>query len=689
MSRARRRAVARPPKKILTLLPDEVVADFLTHYRIDAADVPRGKPVWKEADADGRVRLVPLTAERIEFLIGERDPVMWARLNLREVEDVRDDDGRIVIPRGSPWVLLPPQERLARLNVDFIAESGSATGKTRDLVLRALRCAAMSGSVLIETNREGTQEQVAKAILGQIDRETGLGNRGIAGGLVGKPQRAPFWRFTFVNGRTITLIITGADGENALSHHVGGYVLLDEAQRFRSRAVFDHAWRAIDPGCRVGIYGTPSGNFSSPFFRLCASAIPIDGRTWEANRELRDEDAPSSPKLVKINISRTDMGPPFFTPRRKASWIGLFGGEESPGYQNNVLGRWSGGSASVFPMETLLRPCLRVDLPHYRVVVATLNRAERTAEVRAARLSGVVGEPEKLIGRQTMTLSAADLASTIASFYPATDWIAPQIVCGVDLGSSESEPTEALFVRLTGAGRWEYLFRLVLRGADYFPIQKETFLALDHASGHTAMFGFDAGNAGGSFVQGLQEHEACPICRTPLDLKRRTDAYAFGGAQDEIDIETGTLILNPDKRDAAGNALPHRVSNKEQATRHLIRKMQAKALAIADDGGAHDQNLAVGQLLVNHTYEGETSRGEHRYKGEDDHHVDALRQVALVIARQIRDGFSDGSIGADPALCAFVGRDGAVRRADVDPHRAESGEPFMGSVRSKRDWDGW
>lgn len=67
--------------------------------------------------------------------------------------------------------------------------------------------------------------------------ERGVGDRGIAGGLVGKPQRAPFWRFTFKNGGTITLMIAGADGGNVLGQHVG-LLILDEAQKFRSQVVF-------------------------------------------------------------------------------------------------------------------------------------------------------------------------------------------------------------------------------------------------------------------------------------------------------------------------------------------------------------------------------------------------------------------------------------------------------------------
>ncbi len=637
------------PKRIVSLLPDVAIADFLTHYRLDAADVLAGKPVWKEADAEGKVRKVPLTVERIEALIGARDPVAWARLNLREVRDLVDDDGKVVIPRGSPWILRPAQERLARLDVDFVSESASETGKTRDAALRALRYAAFhdGGKVLIVTHAERTQEEMALAILDQVDRERGIGNRGIAGGLIGKPQRAPFWRYTFRNGATITLTISGGDGGSMLSQHVG-LLILDEAQKFRSQQVFNEAWRAIDPGGRVAVYGTPSGNYSSPFYHLCASSRPIDGRD-EAKVERGDTpEGDPAPEFVKINISRLDMGYPFVTPRRKASWIAKFGGVESFGYQNNVLGRWSSASHSVWPMETMLRPNLTVNLPHYRIVVGDVNREEQTVRVRAARLSCVVGEAEKMIADRTSALFSADLSSTIASFYPSTDWIAPTLICGVDLGS-EADPTEALFVRVTESGRWEDVFRLVLRRAEYYPVQRDVFAALDHASGHVANFGFDAGNAGGSFVQELRERFAkCPICGKDTGFERRSDAYAFGGVQEEVDILTGTLILNPDKsRDGAEVA--HKVSNKEAATRHLTRRMQAKLLAIADDGGAGDQNLAAAQLLVNHVYEGTTSRGEMKYRGIDDHAVDARRCVALVIARQIRDGLLSTGITASEA----------------------------------------
>ena len=365
----------------------------------------------------------------------------------------------------------------------------------------------------------------------------------------------------------------------------------------------------------------------------------------------RDEGEPA--RFRKINITKMDLPHPFWSEKRAAMYREMYGGENSVGWQTNVLGKWGSPSYSVFPMPTL-RPNLKF-LPRYRIVVALLDRESARYHLRAARLApglervddeDVVRE-ELLARDERPFLSARELAAGIAAFFPdLADWPDPLLYCGGDFGSA-ADPTELIFATRAGL-IWSDLFRLHLVNADW-PAQAEIVAHLDHASGHRVKYGFDNGSAGAALVQVLTQMEqfkVCPVCKAPVYFEERLRAFGFGEHCDDVDLETGEVLTNPDKLDAAGSPMPLRLSNKEFSTRILERKAQAVQLGIAHDAGAGDQRLAAAQLLVNHTSIGVTSKNERRFKASDDHHIDARRQLALVIASEVR---GDPWFAADPA----------------------------------------
>jgi hypothetical protein len=614
--------------------------------------IERQEPFWQTAE--GRK---PLKVSDIERLISIDDPVAWAWLNLTERDAVRDEEtGKILTPAGSPWALFPVQAEMARIKGNLIVECGAEVGKTRDIILGTLwECDTWAGgaSDLIAADSDITLEEIWSEI------EFQLGQNPMIGGGVVDSSVKPFREKVFANGARFQMRLCGHDGKQFRGGHFAPGLRADEAAKWKNAQQYNELWRAGKPGSHFRIYSTPDGDYSSPFYALCERAVAV-GKAAGGKKPVPGDE----PKFKKFNISKMQLPPPFWTEARAAKYREQYGGENSVGWQTNVLGRWGSPSYSVFPMPTL-KPNLKY-LAHYRVVVALIDRERGRVQLRAARLSPDVetvegGRREEMLLREERPmLDGKDLGQAISAFFPDTaDWTDPLLYCGGDLGSA-TDPTELVFVRRTGL-LWADVFRLHLENADW-PVQADIIAALDHASGHRVRYGFDNGSAGSALVQVLTQMEAfrsCPSCKTPVFFSERIGAFGFGDHCDEIDVETGETIPNPDKKNAAGTPLPHRLSNKEFSTRVLERKMQAKQLAIANDAGAEDQRIAAAQLLVNHTYSGTTSRGERRFKGQDDHHVDARRQVALVIASAQR---GTPFISPDPADLVRVT---ATRRTGV------------------------
>jgi hypothetical protein len=611
---------------------------WLKKNKVPLRKIESGEPFWPTSEG-----LIALTVADIERLISIDDPVAWAWLNLTERDAVRDDDGTIITPAGSPWGLFPCQAELARIKGNLIVECGAEVGKTRDIILGTLSDVdAHRLAVLIATDSDITNEEIWSELEFQLEA-----NALIGGGVIDSSVK-PFREKVFANGGRFQMRLCGHDGKQFRGGHFDR-IRADEAAKWKNAQQWNELWRAGRPGSSFRIYSTPDGDYSSPFYALCERAQLGKG-VGLSNRARSAED---EPRFKKINITKMQMPAPFWSEARAAKYREQYGGENSVGWQTNVLGRWGSPSYSVFPMPSL-KPCLKY-LDWYRIVVALIDRERGRVQLRAARLSPEIDQidgsgrrEEMLLRTELPLLDGKDLGAQIAAFFPSiADWPDPLIYCGGDLGSA-TDPTELIFLRRTGL-LWADVFRLHLQNADW-PVQADIVAALDHASGHRVRYGFDNGSAGSALAQSLVQMPAfqiCPAgCKAQVFFGERLKAFGFGDYCDEVDIETGETIPNPDKLDAGGAMMPHRLSNKEFSTRVLERKIQAKQLAIAPDAGAEDQRLAAAQLLVNHTYSGVTGKGERRFKGQDDHHVDARRQAALVIASAVR---GEPFVPPDPA----------------------------------------
>lgn len=631
-------------------------------HRNTWGQIRMSKAIWKTAE--GRV---PLTLAEIEDLIAAEDPVVWAWLNLVEKQTVTID-GEVVVRRGDPWALFPIQGELARCPGDLIVECGAEVGKTRDIVLRTLwRADTVPGcSSMIGGDSDQTLIPLWEELEYQLEQ-----NPLIAGGLVEekchiKPNRKKVFR----NGSEIELRLAGHDGKNFRGGHFSDGLYADEAVKWKNPQQWSEFWRSGLPGSFARIYSTPDGDYSSPFYAMASRAVPVNGprallkAQADAAAVIAGEGASGLRRFRKFQISKRQLPAPFWSDKRAAVYREQFGGEDSIGWITNVDGAWGSPSYSVFPM-TVLNPCLKY-LEHYRVVVALVDRDRKEVMLAAAKLNPTLdteegaATPETILFRETVPLAEGrdgrlELARQIAAFFPdIRGWVSPKLVCGGDLGSAQ-DPTELLFSQVAGP-KWTDLFRLHLRRADWLE-QAEIVVALDHASGHRARYSFDNGSAGSALIQGLTGSElyrSCPECESGngLYLAERLVGRGFGESIDAFDPETGDPILNPDDKDASGNMRPLRLSNKEFSTRILERKLPKREIEIARDAGAGDVRLAAAQLMVNHTASGRNRRGERNFRGDDDHHVDARRQMALAIVSELR---GDGFVQPDPEEMAVSG----------------------------------
>jgi hypothetical protein len=622
-------------------LPVEYIEAWLAKRSIAVRELERGTAFCTAEDG----QRVPLTVSLIEDKVAQADPVAWAFLNLTERKATRDEDTKeIVIPAGGPWVLFPVQADLARIQVDhLIVECAAQVGKTRDIILGTLwemDCATGNIVSLVAADADNRLDAIWNEFEFQIEK-----NPGIGGGLKEKRVK-PYRRMSFENGNEFYMLICGHDGSQFRGFHATGTVRADEVAKWKYQLQFDELWRALMPGARSRIYSTPDGDYSSPFYAMCARAQLIGLRAATKTVAKPSVSFSEEPTFFKTNITKMQLPYPMWSEKRAARLREQWDGEHTPGYLMNVLGQWGTPCFSVFPMPTL-RPNLKgaIHLPHYRMVAATIDRERRQVLFNASRLASGPdtadgGPQEEILAREVFAfLDGRQLGEMVANFFPPLEQFGPnpRLYCGADLGFSQ-DPTEAIFVRAVGP-KWSDIFRVHLKSAEE-PEQAAIFAWLDHASGHQVQYSFDNGSSGNALIGRLAndvQYQRCPAgCKDPVYFGERLSGRGFGEYAAEIDLDSGEPLLNPDRKDTHGNPMPHRRSNKELSTRILERKAQAKQLEIAWDAGAGNANLSSAQLMVNHTWLRMTSKQERVFKGTDDHHVDARRQVALAIVSEMR-----------------------------------------------------
>ena len=540
----------------------------------------------------------PFTSlEELQLWIITVDPVLWC-------------DRFLVNPDNpdEPWTLWNYQQESLRHYGNTLHECGAEVGKTREIIAYILWKANTQphGSGLVTAPMSIHLLEIIDALEAQLAHNPKLGKA------LAFHRKQPHHHLKFSNGFKIDFRPTGHDGEALRGVHVSTFAMIDEAAKIKNPAIWKEFWRSSKPGCVHKCYSTPDGDRSTVFYRLCMKA---DGHDAE-------DDAAETRNLTfkKFHWSKELMPPPFWTPERRRFYIDQYGGEDSPGFQQNVLGNWGDPENSVFPWHQFQR--LLHDIPEYRCLKILVDDSHGEISLYGYAVARTVGannysplqdSPETLGRPEPVTVldrrlpkSQFDLRAEIMSFFDALPGLH---FGGADLGFSQ-DPTEIYIKRVHGATH-RLVARVQLKGVTYDQ-QAEAVNALDDlfAGEKERMgWGLDFGNAGSAVVHTLQGS----TLYKNKSFEDRLTGFQFGASYDAV-REDGEVIL--DKK----TGKPVRLSAKELSTDLLTTKMQRLELQYP-----YDPDIML--MYPNHTYRMGQSR--RIYKGTDDHVIDADRALTL------------------------------------------------------------
>ena len=525
------------------------------------------------------------------------DPVLWCEAFLRNPKHPNE-----------PWRFWDYQKPSIRTMTSILHEDGAEVGKTREIIGYALwkMYTSHSGSGLIVAALFG---HVIKIVDG-LKRQTII-SPPLRGGIK-HHRKYPYHHIEMTNGFELDLVPAGYDGEAIRSVHVETFAMVDEAAKLKNPDIFKEYWRAAEPSCVHRIYSTPDGDRSSVFYRLCQRA---DGKKIDSKDPDADADADivnQSVTFTKFHWSKELMPEPFWTPKRRREYIEFYGGEDSPGYQQNVLGNWGDPENSVFPWHQFSR--ILKDIPEYRCLKILVDDSQEEVSIYGYELRRHAGQEGDVSGRpepatlidSRMPKGEFDIRREIRSFFSHLPGL---IFAGGDLGFSQ-DPTE-LYVKLVFGKVHRLIARIQLKGVSYDQ-QCDAIDAIDDvydAGQNTLGWGLDFGNAGSAVVQILQGQERYE----KKHFVDRLTGYQFGARYDALD-EDGEVLMDKHKDG------PLRLTAKEISSDILVRKMQRQELEYP-----FDPDIML--FYPNHTWR----KGQDRriYKDVDDHVIDADRCLTL------------------------------------------------------------
>lgn len=522
------------------------------------------------------------------------DPVLWCSAFLRNPDNP-----------DLPWKFWDYQEESARQRGNTIHECGAEVGKTREIIGRTLYTAYNTGNGSGLITAPMTIHLLE--ILDAIQEQLGM-NEDLRKALV-LHRKQPHHHLKWANGFKLDFRPTGWDGEALRGVHVSTFAMMDEAAKAKNPDIFKEFWRAGKPGCAFKLYSTPDGDRSCMFYRLCQKA---DGALKEEDASQLDG-AAKSLSFRKFHWSKNLMPPPFWTPERRRFYIDQYGGEDSPGYQQNVLGNWGDPENSVFPWHQFQR--LLKEIPDYRCLKVLVDESQGEVSLYGYELEakpaedGSRGKPEPvtLVDRR-MLKHDFDIVREIKAFFSPLPGLK---FMGGDLGFSQ-DPTE-IYIKLVIGKVHRLVARVQLKGVSYDQ-QADAIDALDDVFGSEKEklgIGLDFGNAGSAVVHILQGQEKY----SDKGFEDRLTGFQFGATYDAVD-EDGEIVL--DKH----SGKPVKLTAKELATDLLTRKMQRQELEYP-----FDPDIIL--HYPSHTYR---NGARHRiFKDIDDHDIDADRALTLRI----------------------------------------------------------
>lgn len=576
----------------------------------------------------GSAQLTPI---RLQLVLIHSDPVYFVETYCIE----RDGPDA-----GKPWRLFDYQKPSMRYRGDKVHEDAAEVGKTREIVgLDIWQVSGFGpvsrGEMLTTAAQDGHLDSIWDLLLFQLHATRALEKRVNWDATRVKPYR----KLVMLNGNILHLRPGGFDGEALRGLHCAISKRADEAAKFPNPKIFDEFERAGLPGCETGIYSTPDGNRSSRFYQLCQQSVAVDLAPLIAAGGIAPP-KPATDVALKFRWSKPMMPPPFWTEERRLKYIDRYGGVDSPGYQQNVLGNWGDAANSVFPWEQF-EPCTKY-LPAFVEAKLLWNDNERRFYVTANRLNQAftsavrfgdedAGEsrergPQPLLPLLDEVYDVAnfDLAALLRSLFSP---IKGQLLAGIDCGSTD-DPTEILFWEVIGR-RVRAAARLQLKRFNY-PQQRSAIRIVDEIFAPSFGYGLDATGVGSALEHLLNEGEG------GWSLDGRLTGYVMNAVSIDLSPETGEPVLDPVTQNA------RKVTNKEKATQLLQLDVQRRDL----EPPKHPEFLTQ---FTNHTARVSTS-GRRIFDNTHDHLIEATRVARLrLFEMQFGAGFQGPIDFAVPA----------------------------------------
>jgi len=555
-----------------------------------------------------------ITLEQAQMAYISQDPLLWCQAFLNEPDN------------DEPYTFWDYQKpSVESWQQDVIHQDGAEVGKTREITALILwgQITAFGGSILrpsilVAAPQQTHLDEIIMDMEGHLGiTEDGGQHKPFIHHFWLKPKRTPHYMARFMTpnpenpnrprvGR-VYFRPAGHDGEAFRGVHVNALGLFDEAAKIKNKTIWSEFFRSLKPGCKHRIYSVPDGDNASEFYRMCQKAIP-NLPTDQPGQRL-------------FHWAKTLMPEPFWSDDRKQHFVRLFGGEDSPGYQRNVLGLNGQQENPVWPWSTL-EPNFQ-DIPEYRCIKLLFDKAQHQIHLLASKINLIstegkrVGEEAFLDDRydsQDIHLSSNGDQQRRRLYRLLREFITPPpsglYWFGGDLGYAK-DPTE-LFVFHELGSELRLVVRLHLKGMDYDQ-QADLIFCLDRLFGFSGAWGLDFGSAGTMVVQLLQNREEYQ----EGDYENRLTGFLFAQAMEATD-EEGNVVEEEDRKTGDRKAL--RLPAKQLATDLMGRRFQRSGYALPMDND-------LVQHLTNHT----AREGARHliYDKSDDHTIDAMRVAIL------------------------------------------------------------
>lgn len=341
--------------------------------------------------------------------------------------------------------------------------------------------------------------------------------------------------------------------------------------------------------------------------------------------------APQVRRFLRFRWPKTLMPAPFWSPTRRAEYLEQYGGIDSPGYQQNVLGNWGDASGAIFPWEQFAPRCVYVreyvraailwdaSSGRYLVTADRLNPAyepgarlgddlDPEAATRPQPLLALCDEEIPAREADILPLLGRLFAHTLADLGGAAG---VHLVGGIDVGSTD-DPTEILFEQAVGERR-RIVARLTLKRHD-LPRQRDAILALDHLFRPSLGWGIDSGGIGSGLEHALCEGNI--VAGEWRSLADRITGVVFNARRADVDESTGDALLDP------STGRERTVGYKELGTRLLESAIQRARVDYPRDPDILRQypNQVARRVSAN---------GERQIPRQEDHVVDADRVARI------------------------------------------------------------